>query len=51
MVPQQQQEVDQKRRKQTLERAKVNHLSKQLQMRLRYARLKVEYGWVSSFDR
>lgn len=45
MVPQQQQEVDQKRRKQTLERAKVNHLSKQLQMRLRYARLKVEYGW------
>ncbi|KAI6015256.1 hypothetical protein F5J12DRAFT_816948 [Pisolithus orientalis] len=45
MVPQQQQDVDHRRRKQTLERAKVNHLSKQLQMRLRYARLKVDYGW------
>ncbi|KAF9450862.1 hypothetical protein P691DRAFT_773611 [Macrolepiota fuliginosa MF-IS2] len=34
-----------KRRKQTLERAKANHLSRQLQMRLQYARLKVEHGW------
>ncbi|KAH7909177.1 hypothetical protein BJ138DRAFT_1127876 [Hygrophoropsis aurantiaca] len=36
---------DQKKRKQTLERAKANHLSKQLQMRLQYAKLKVEHGW------
>ncbi|KAF5353920.1 hypothetical protein D9756_007098 [Leucocoprinus leucothites] len=34
-----------KKRKQTLERAKANHLSRQLQMRLQYARLKVEHGW------
>ncbi|EGN91832.1 hypothetical protein SERLA73DRAFT_80083 [Serpula lacrymans var. lacrymans S7.3] len=38
-------ESEQKRRKQTLERAKANHLSKQLQMRLQYAKLKVEHGW------
>ncbi|KIK96174.1 hypothetical protein PAXRUDRAFT_325484 [Paxillus rubicundulus Ve08.2h10] len=38
-------EVEQKKRKQTLERAKANHLSKQLQMRLQYAKLKVEHGW------
>ncbi|KAL4071811.1 hypothetical protein J3A83DRAFT_2915444 [Scleroderma citrinum] len=37
--------MEQKRRRQTLERAKMNHLSKQLQMRLQYARLKVEHGW------
>ncbi|KAF9462538.1 hypothetical protein BDZ94DRAFT_1261137 [Collybia nuda] len=34
-----------KRRKQTVERAKANHLSRQLQMRLQYARLKVDHGW------
>jgi len=34
-----------KRRKQTLERARANHLSRQLQMRLQYARLKVDHGW------
>ncbi|TFK24017.1 hypothetical protein FA15DRAFT_756858 [Coprinopsis marcescibilis] len=34
-----------KRRKQTMEKAKANHLSRQLQMRLQYARLKVEHGW------
>ncbi|KAG1802150.1 uncharacterized protein HD556DRAFT_1335530 [Suillus plorans] len=38
-------EAEQKKRKQTLERAKANHLSKQLQMRLQYAKLKVEHGW------
>ena len=58
-------EAEQKKRKQTLERTKANHvrfptnasvhyivecmiiqLSKQLQMRLQYAKLKVEHGWV-----
>ncbi|XP_006457470.1 hypothetical protein AGABI2DRAFT_123334 [Agaricus bisporus var. bisporus H97] len=34
-----------RKRKQTLERTKANHLSRQLQMRLQYARLKVEHGW------
>ncbi|KAG1807437.1 uncharacterized protein BJ212DRAFT_744412 [Suillus subaureus] len=38
-------EAEQKKRKQTLERAKASHLSKQLQMRLQYAKLKVEHGW------
>ncbi|KAG0696197.1 hypothetical protein DFH29DRAFT_1004790 [Suillus ampliporus] len=38
-------EAEQKKRKQTVERAKANHLSKQLQMRLQYAKLKVEHGW------
>ncbi|KAF8066912.1 hypothetical protein FPV67DRAFT_1214931 [Lyophyllum atratum] len=36
---------NEKRRKQTVERAKANHLSRQLQMRLQYARLKVDHGW------
>ncbi|KAF8154727.1 hypothetical protein B0H34DRAFT_534934 [Crassisporium funariophilum] len=36
---------NEKRRKQTMEKAKANHLSRQLQMRLQYARLKVEHGW------
>ncbi|KAG6840256.1 hypothetical protein C0991_007913 [Blastosporella zonata] len=36
---------NEKRRKQTVERARANHLSRQLQMRLQYARLKVQYGW------
>ncbi|KZP28232.1 hypothetical protein FIBSPDRAFT_852737 [Athelia psychrophila] len=36
---------EQRRRKQTLDRAKANHLMRQLQMRLQYARLKVERGW------
>ncbi|KAF9004566.1 hypothetical protein BDQ17DRAFT_1541248 [Cyathus striatus] len=34
-----------KRRKYSIERAKATHLSRQLQMRLQYARLKVEHGW------
>ncbi|KAI9569324.1 hypothetical protein HD554DRAFT_604427 [Boletus coccyginus] len=38
-------ELEQKKKRQTLERAKANHLSKQLQMRLQYAKLKVEHGW------
>ncbi|KAG9313696.1 hypothetical protein JVU11DRAFT_6044 [Chiua virens] len=42
---QQPNELEQKKRRQTLERAKANHLSKQLQMRLQYAKLKVEHGW------
>ncbi|KAK0200002.1 hypothetical protein DFS33DRAFT_1366382 [Desarmillaria ectypa] len=37
---------DEKKRKQTMERAKATHLSRQLQMRLQYAKLKVEHGWV-----
>lgn len=45
LPPHQPVEMEQKRRRQTLERAKMHHLSKQLQMRLQYARLKVEYGW------
>ncbi|KAF9224685.1 hypothetical protein BS17DRAFT_778804 [Gyrodon lividus] len=45
LAPPQPNEVEQKKRKQTLERAKANHLSKQLQMRLQYAKLKVEHGW------
>ncbi|KAF8811166.1 hypothetical protein BYT27DRAFT_7134146 [Phlegmacium glaucopus] len=36
---------NERRRKQTMERAKAVHLSRQLQMRLQYARLKVEHGW------
>ncbi|GLB41193.1 hypothetical protein LshimejAT787_0904080 [Lyophyllum shimeji] len=36
---------NEKRRKQTMERAKANHLTRQLQMRLQYARLKVDHGW------
>ncbi|OJA09057.1 hypothetical protein AZE42_04728, partial [Rhizopogon vesiculosus] len=38
-------EAEQRKRKQTVERTKANHLSKQLQMRLQYAKLKVEHGW------
>ncbi|KAF8884143.1 hypothetical protein BD779DRAFT_1674227 [Infundibulicybe gibba] len=34
-----------KRRKHAMDRAKANHLSRQLQMRLQYARLKVDHGW------
>ncbi|KAI9513491.1 hypothetical protein F5148DRAFT_1372456 [Russula earlei] len=34
-----------KRQRITIERAKVVNLSKQLQIRLQYARLKVEHGW------
>ncbi|KAG2339126.1 hypothetical protein BDR05DRAFT_968399 [Suillus weaverae] len=45
IAPPQSNEAEQKKRKQTLERAKANHLSKQLQMRLQYAKLKVEHGW------
>jgi len=36
---------NERRKKQTIERTKVNHLSRQLQMRLQYARLKVDHGW------
>ncbi|KAK0450287.1 uncharacterized protein EV420DRAFT_1750387 [Desarmillaria tabescens] len=36
---------EEKKRKQTMERAKATHLSRQLQMRLQYAKLKVEHGW------
>ncbi|KAG5650294.1 hypothetical protein H0H81_012722 [Sphagnurus paluster] len=36
---------NERRRKQTVERAKANHLSRQLQLRLQYARLKVDHGW------
>ncbi|KAI9464022.1 hypothetical protein BJY52DRAFT_882094 [Lactarius psammicola] len=39
---------DTKRQRLTLEKAKVVNLSKQLQIRLQYARLKVEHGWVRS---
>jgi len=64
LPPHQPAEMEQKRRRQTLERAKMHHvcslrtlisatcstlpcqLSKHLQMRLQYAKLKVEYGWV-----
>ncbi|KAL0581300.1 hypothetical protein V5O48_000783 [Marasmius crinis-equi] len=38
-------QVEERRRKTTYERAKVVHLSRQLQLRLQYARLKVEHGW------
>ncbi|KAF5339623.1 hypothetical protein D9611_011494 [Ephemerocybe angulata] len=34
-----------RKRKPTIERAKAHHLCRQLQMRLQYARLKVEHGW------
>ncbi|KAF8347459.1 hypothetical protein F5887DRAFT_1072439 [Amanita rubescens] len=34
-----------KRRKHSIERAKVIHLTRQLQLRLQYAKLKVEHGW------
>ncbi|KNZ77587.1 hypothetical protein J132_05121 [Termitomyces sp. J132] len=36
---------NEKRRKQTVERVKMTHLSRQLQMRLQYAKLKVDHGW------
>ncbi|KAJ8489974.1 hypothetical protein ONZ45_g13365 [Pleurotus djamor] len=35
------------RRKLTIERAKANHLSCQLQLRLQYAKLKIEHGWMN----
>ncbi|KAI0076839.1 hypothetical protein K474DRAFT_1707776 [Panus rudis PR-1116 ss-1] len=38
-------EMEQLKRKQTLERAKANYLSSQLKLRLQYARLKVDHGW------
>ncbi|KAI0795048.1 hypothetical protein C8Q75DRAFT_524176 [Abortiporus biennis] len=38
-------EQEQRKRKQTLERAKANYLSGQLRLRLQYAKLKVEHGW------
>ncbi|KAJ3483446.1 hypothetical protein NLI96_g6305 [Meripilus lineatus] len=38
-------ESEQRKRKQTLERAKANYLSGQLRLRLQYAKLKVEHGW------
>ncbi|KAL0959398.1 hypothetical protein HGRIS_014647 [Hohenbuehelia grisea] len=34
-----------KKRKQSVDRARASHLSRQLQMRLQYARLKVDHGW------
>ncbi|KAJ8517476.1 hypothetical protein ONZ45_g5332 [Pleurotus djamor] len=34
-----------RRRKLTMDRAKANHLSRQLQLRLQYAKLKIEHGW------
>ncbi|KAJ6617525.1 hypothetical protein B0H10DRAFT_1305321 [Mycena sp. CBHHK59/15] len=34
-----------KRKTRSLERAKANHLLRQLQLRLQYARLKVDHGW------
>ncbi|KAF5364946.1 hypothetical protein D9758_008130 [Tetrapyrgos nigripes] len=37
--------MDERKRKLTLEKARAAHLSKQLQLRLQYARLKVEHGW------
>ncbi|KZT59240.1 hypothetical protein CALCODRAFT_493784 [Calocera cornea HHB12733] len=36
----------QRRRDRTAERARFHHLSRTLQTRLQYARLKVEHGWV-----
>ncbi|KAF5309863.1 hypothetical protein D9619_010507 [Psilocybe cf. subviscida] len=38
-------ENERRMRKNTLDKVKANHLSRQLQMRLQYARLKVEHGW------
>ncbi|KAJ7242943.1 hypothetical protein C8J57DRAFT_447190 [Mycena rebaudengoi] len=38
-------EVELKRKVRGLERTKVNHLLRQLQLRLQYARLKVDHGW------
>ncbi|CAL1710447.1 unnamed protein product [Somion occarium] len=38
-------DVEQKRRKATLERAKATYLSGQLRLRLQYAKLKVDHGW------
>ncbi|KAI0708713.1 hypothetical protein C8Q72DRAFT_871826 [Fomitopsis betulina] len=40
--------VDHKRRKITPERAKATYLCGQLRLRLQYAKLKVEHGWVST---
>ncbi|KAF8634023.1 hypothetical protein AX17_004288 [Amanita inopinata Kibby_2008] len=34
-----------KRKRQTVERAKAAHLTRQLQLRLQYAKLKVDHGW------
>ncbi|KAM6494900.1 hypothetical protein JOM56_009523 [Amanita muscaria] len=34
-----------KRKKHTLEKSKVTHLTRQLQLRLQYAKLKVDHGW------
>ncbi|KAG7095069.1 hypothetical protein E1B28_005859 [Marasmius oreades] len=37
--------TEERKRTMTMERAKAAHLSRQLQLRLQYARLKVEHGW------
>ncbi|KAJ4474460.1 hypothetical protein J3R30DRAFT_3707386 [Lentinula aciculospora] len=36
---------DEGKRRSSMDKAKVSHLSRQLQLRLQYARLKVEHGW------
>ncbi|KAF9017090.1 hypothetical protein BDZ89DRAFT_387125 [Hymenopellis radicata] len=36
---------DEKKRTHPIDRARAMHLSRQLQMRLQYAKLKVEHGW------
>ncbi|KAK7693858.1 hypothetical protein QCA50_003431 [Cerrena zonata] len=38
-------DVEQKKRKATLERARATYLSGQLRLRLQYAKLKVDHGW------
>ncbi|KAJ3849139.1 hypothetical protein EV368DRAFT_85837 [Lentinula lateritia] len=37
--------TDEGKRRSSMDKAKVSHLSRQLQLRLQYARLKVEHGW------
>ncbi|KAF9261135.1 hypothetical protein L218DRAFT_547550 [Marasmius fiardii PR-910] len=37
--------AEERKRTMAMERAKAAHLSRQLQLRLQYARLKVEHGW------
>ncbi|KAJ3981706.1 hypothetical protein F5890DRAFT_1533967 [Lentinula detonsa] len=46
MTPSSSLAVDEGKRRSSMDKTKVSHLSRQLQLRLQYAKLKVEHGWV-----
>ncbi|KAJ3740152.1 hypothetical protein DFH05DRAFT_454063 [Lentinula detonsa] len=45
MTPSSSLAVDEGKRRSSMDKTKVSHLSRQLQLRLQYAKLKVEHGW------